>query len=114
MGKTLRELSSDLMEFIVNMHNSAHETGGFKKQRYNNLKVDVMDPRLTRTPQAKITIGISESVYDLVTLQKISGGLGPDERFIQRWLGKESVLADLNEAWKKAEHQVGKAQGADN
>ncbi len=111
MGKTLRELSTDLIEFIVNMHNNSHDSGSFQKQRYNNLKLEMADPRLFKTPQVKIFIGISEATFDLVGLQKISGSLGPDERYVMRWLSKDTVINDLNEMWKNAEQQVGKAYG---
>lgn len=109
MGKTLRELSTDLVEFIINMHNNAHDSGSFHKQRYNNLKLEMADPRLYKTPQIKIHVGISEAVFDLANLQKISGSLGPDERYVMRWLSKDTVINELNEMWKNAEQQVGKA-----
>lgn len=109
MGKNIRELSTDLVDFIVSMHNNAHDSGSFKKQRYNNLKLEMADPRLFKTPQIKIHIGISEAVYDLSVMQKISGSLGPDERYVTRWLSKDYIINDLNEIWKNAEEQVGKA-----
>lgn len=111
MAKTLRELAVDLVEFIINMHSNAHDTSSFKKQRYNNLKLEIADPRLFKTPQVKIFVGISEATFELIGLQKISGSLGPDERYIMRWLAKNSVLNELNEIWKTAEQQAGKAYG---
>ena len=114
MSKTLRELATDLIEFIINMHKNSHDSGSFQKQRYNNLKLEMADPRLFKTPQIKIFVGISEASFDLVGLQKISGSLGPDERYVLRWLSKDTVMNELREIWKNAEQQVGKAYGSDS
>ena len=113
MSKTLNELSRELRDFIFELQDDPHNVTGFKKYRYNNLKIEVMDPRTTPNPQVKITIGMSEATFNIITSEKIAGGLGPDERFVIRWLGKELNLGELKEAWRRAEKQVGKAKGAE-
>ena len=30
----------------------------------------------------------------------MNGSLGPDEKFIQRWLGKTSIMESLQACWK--------------
>lgn len=113
MAKTLNELSRELRDFVIELQSDAHNITGFKKYRYNNLKIEVLDPRITPFPQVKITIGMSEAIFNLVNLEKLSGGLGPDERFVIRWFGRGTNLMELKEAWGRAEKQIGKAQGAE-
>jgi len=113
MSKTLSELSREMRDYIVELQSDAHNVSGVKKYRYNNLKIEVLDPRTAKVPQAKVTIGMSEAVYNIVTMEKVSGGLGPDEKYVIRWFMRGSNLAELKEAWGRAEKQVGKASGAD-
>lgn len=112
MSKTLRELSREMREFIIELQSDSYNITGFKKYRYNNLKIEVLDPRITAFPQAKVTIGMSEAVFNINSLEKISGGLGPDERYVIRWFMRDVNLQEVKEAWKRAEQQIGKATGA--
>ena len=47
------------------------------------------------------------------TIEKISGGLGPDERYVIRWFMRNTNMMEIKEAWRRAEKQIGKAQGAE-
>lgn len=114
MAKTLSEISRELKEFIIELQSDAHNVTGFKKYRYNNLKVEIIDPRLTPVPEVKVTIGMSEAVFNLNTIEKISGGLGPDERYVIRWFTRSTSVQDLKEAYNKAERQIGKAEGPED
>ena len=112
MARTLNELSASLKEFITeNM--DAHNITGMKQYRYNNLKIVVADPRITKVPQFIITIGMSEATFNLLTGEKLSGGLGPDEKYVYRWIDRGSNTQELIEAYRRAERQIGKAQGAE-
>ncbi len=112
MARTLNELSASLKEFITeNM--DAHNITGMKQYRYNNLKIVVADPRITKVPQFIITIGMSEATFNLLTGEKLSGGLGPDEKYVYRWIDRGSNKQELIEAYRRAERQIGKAQGAE-
>ncbi|MBE7709627.1 MAG: hypothetical protein E7Z93_04175 [Cyanobacteria bacterium SIG32] len=113
MAKTLNELSREMRDFIVELQSDAHNITGFKKYRYNNLKIEVLDPRTSTFPQARVTIGMSAAVFNIATLEKISGGLGPDERYVLRWFMRETNLQEVKEAWRRAEKRIGKAQGSD-
>ena len=105
MGKTLHELSIDLINYIVDMHSGQDSTSGFNKARYNNLRLEISSPKITKVPQLKVSIGISESIYNLMPLQKIMGSLGPDERYVYRWISKDIVYNDLIGMWKVAEEE---------
>ncbi len=109
MSKTLSELSRSLKEFIAESQD-AHTSGDIKKYRYNNLKIDISDPRTTKIPQVIITIGMSEASFDIMTGEKISGGLGPDEKYIFRWLDRGSNRGELITIMKNAQRHIGKAQ----
>ena len=52
-------------------------------------------------PIFKISRGISEATYNIVTMEKLSGSLSQDEKYIQRWLKNTSVIMDLKELWDK-------------
>lgn len=110
MAKTLNELSSSLKEFITE-NQDAHNSAGIKQYRYNNLKIEVPDPRTTKIPQFIVTIGMSEATFNLITCEKLSGGLGPDEKYVYRWIDRGSNKQELLEAYKRAEKQIGKATG---
>lgn len=112
MAKTLNELSNSLKEFITEAQD-AHTGNDIKKYRYNNLKIEVSDPRITKTPQIIVTIGMSEATFNIITGEKLSGGLGPDEKYVYRWMDRGSNREELREAFKRAEKNIGKAQSAE-
>ena len=109
MAKTLNEVSRELKDFIVELQSDAHNIGGVNKYRYNNLKVSISDPRTTKNPEIVVSVGMSEATFNLNTREKISGGLGPDERYIIRWLGRDSTYNDLKEIYQQAVANIGKA-----
>lgn len=113
MAKTLSELSRGLKEFLVEIQSDAHSAGSVKSYRYNNLKIEIPDARTAKTPQVVITVGMSEAAFNIITGEKISGGLGPDERYIIRWFDRGSNREELKEAFRRAEKNVGKANADD-
>ena len=110
MSKTLSEITRELKDFIIDLQSDAHNSSGVNKYRYNNLKVEIVDPRTTRVPQVKITVGMSEAVFNIQTSDKASGGLGPDERYVLRWFGRNQTMADLKDIWTQAEKHNGKVE----
>ncbi len=112
MAKTLSELSRLLKEFIIEYHGASSDKGPYK-HRYNNLKIDVLDPRTSKIPQISVSIGISEATFNLLTSEKTSGGLGPDEKYVLRWLDRGSNREELKEILKSAQKHIGKANTSD-
>ncbi len=110
MTKTLNELSRELRDFLVEIQSDAHNVGSVKAYRYNNLKIQVSDPRTVKTPQVIVTIGMSEASFNLLTNEKVSGGLGPEERYVIRWFDRGSNKEELKDAYRRAEKQIGKAK----
>ena len=113
MSKTVSELTRELKDFVVDLQSDAHNQSSVNKYRYNNLKVEIVDPRTTRTPQVRIVIGISEAVFNINSGEKASGGLGPDERYVLRWFSKTGTVSDLKEAWRRAEDSAGTTKEAE-
>lgn len=106
MGRSLNELVTHLKETIENLQSDAHNIAGFNKHRYNNLKIII--PEYASGPKEfKIRIGISEAAYDLNTMEKKSGSLGQDEKYIQRWLKNSTVIMDLKALFDNLETKSG-------
>lgn len=95
--KTLHELATKLQSFIIKCQTDAHNSTNMNVSKYNNLKLK-MDTKLN-FPNLIVGIGISEAVYNFVDGTKTDGGLGPDERYVRKWLGNSNIIAELKEIW---------------
>lgn len=102
MTKSFNELAGDLKDFIVEEHSNYRGIKNISLQRYNNLKVG-MNLSAHAMPHVVIRIGMSEGVYALPHGTKVTGGLGMDERFVLKWLGKPNVFSDLDSQWRMAQ-----------
>src|SRR5574344_190744 len=98
MAKTLNEMADSLKEFIIDNQSGGGKSEGANNPRYNNLKLD-MDIVKEPTPHVIINIAMAEGIFNLKTCEKMNGGLGPDERYVQKWLGKGSIIQDLQAIW---------------
>ncbi|MBP3821248.1 hypothetical protein J6G99_06355 [bacterium] len=95
---TLHELAIRLQDFIVKQQQDAHSTGTLIVSKYNNLKLKMSS--MYPFPHVIISIGISEAIYDIKEIIKIDGGLGPDERFVRKWLMNSANAFDLNQIYR--------------
>lgn len=109
MGKTLNELARSLKELIEDLQSDAHNIKNFNSARYNNLKFK-MDIAKNSNPHVVIAVAMSEATFDLKTGEKLNGSLGPDEKYVIRWLGKSENLESLRENWGNVEKNRGKAR----
>ncbi len=98
MAKTLNELAGDLKEAIIDAQSDAHNKSNMNAARYNNLKL-TMDPQASANPEVVISLAMSEATFNIKTGEKVNGSLGPDERYVLKWLGKTNTLPALNECW---------------
>lgn len=101
MAKTLNELAGDLKTLIIDLQSDAHNRTNINLSRYNNLKLK-MDPSKNSTPHVVISLAMSEAIFNITSGEKITGSLGPDERYAIRWFGKGSTLESLKECWNNA------------
>lgn len=95
--KTLQELAIKLQESIIKQQEDSHNSANLNVTKYNNLKIK-MDTRYSY-PHAIICIGISEAVFNIAEGTKTDGGLGPDEKYVRKWIANSTVISDLKEIW---------------
>lgn len=95
--KTLHELATKLQQYIIKSQQDAHNSTNMNITKYNNLKLR-METKL-HYPNIIITIGISEATFNIKEGTKTDGSLGPDERYVKKWLGGSSVISDLKEIY---------------
>lgn len=95
--KTLHELASKLQTYIIKSQEDAHNQTNLNVTKYNNLKLR-METRL-HYPNVIVCIGISEATFNIADGTKTDGGLGPDEKYVRKWLGSSNIIADLKEIW---------------
>lgn len=95
--KTLHEMAVKLQESIIAQQEDAHNSTTLNVTKYNNLKLK-MSTKYTY-PHVIITIGISEAIFNIADGTKTDGGLGPDEKYVKKWLGTSTVIADLKEIY---------------
>lgn len=101
MSKTFNEMARLLKDLIKDMNSDAHNSKNFKEERYNNMKI-TMDPSKESSPHVTIQIGMSEGTYNISTQQRMSGSLGPDEKYIMRWMNRTGVMDSLKDLWRDA------------
>jgi hypothetical protein len=109
--KTLNELANELRDFIIDLQSDAHNKARIRLERYNNLKL-IMDISANPTPHVKVSLSMSDADFSLKTREKINGGLGPDEKYVIRWLEKPDIVSDLQACWGAVEKNTGKATDA--
>ena len=95
--KTLHEMAKKLQEYIIRSQQDAHNSTNMNVTKYNNLKLK-MDTKI-HFPHVIICIGISEGTFNIAEGTKTDGSLGPDEKYVRKWLGTGSVVADLKEIY---------------
>lgn len=95
--KTLHELAIKLQESIIAQQEDAHNSVTLNITKYNNLKLKMDSTHAY--PHVIIIIGISEAVFNIQDNTKTDGGLGPDEKYVKKWLGSSTVINDLKEIY---------------
>lgn len=108
MPNEFHNVEESLKKFLLNAVSDNYNARNTNMAKYNNLKIFIQPAKFS-SPHFCVTIGISEGVFDLATGDKISGGLGTDERLIRRWLDRSFVRDDLRSAWKKVKKHKSKS-----
>lgn len=100
MVATLNEMANRLQTFIIDMQSDAHTLTSlhFNLSKYNNLKLS-MDEAV-RYPHITVRIGISQATYSLKDAVRMDGGLGPDEKYIRKWLENNVIEYELTEIYR--------------
>lgn len=107
MAKTLNELAGNLKAYLIELQSDAHNKGNLRPERYNNLTLK-MNIAANPTPHVQLFIGMSSAEFELKSGEKTDGSLGPDERYVIRWLDKPNTLPDLRGCWARIEKNRGR------
>ncbi|MDR1168200.1 MAG: hypothetical protein LBK53_04830 [Heliobacteriaceae bacterium] len=98
--RTLNELALNLKETIIKLVTENERIPGTDYHRCNNLKLS-MDPGINTTPHVIVNMGMSEAMFNLRDFGKISGSLGPEEKYVARWFNKPMILEVLRDIWRE-------------
>ena len=102
MAGELHILEESLKEELsAEAQNDMHKPKEANIGKYNNLRI-LMEPGQNKTPHFIVRIGISEAMYNIENGERMSGGLGADERYIRRWFDKTFSKSGLATAWSGA------------
>jgi len=107
MAKTLKDLAEDLRILMIELQSDAHNISSLRPERYNNLRLS-FDMAYNPKPHVIVELSMSAAEYDIKNMEKISGGLGPDDKFVLRWLNKPETIPYLMECWRNAEKNRGR------
>lgn len=95
---SFRELENNLKTFLIEAQSDAHNVKTMSTSRYNNITIS-MDPKKIKQKHVTIKMGMSEAVYTLDSFEKISGGLGYEERLVHRWFDRSGIKSKLEDCW---------------
>lgn len=98
MTATLNEMANKLQTFIIEMQEDAHNIFAINLSKYNNIKLSMDE--IIRYPHITIRIGISEATYSLKDHLRTEGGLGPDEKYVRKWIENSTTIYELTEIYK--------------
>lgn len=101
MSTDLHRLEESLKDFLLREQSDSYNAPNINMPKYNNLKI-FMSPRQNKIPHFIVRIGISEAMYCIDTGERLSGGVGNDEKYIRRWLERVFVREDLEVLWAMA------------
>ena len=99
---TFKDLEANLKSFILQEQSDAHNVKSVNTAKYNNIKI-FMDPAKNQTPHVVIRISISKAIFTINGFNKLNGGLGYEERLVQKWFGRYGIKEKLIELWNFAE-----------
>lgn len=99
MSSEFHTLEESLKKFLSEEQSGKGSSANTNLYKYNNLKI-YMDPKKSTIPHFIVRIGISESMYNLSTGEKLSGGFSSDEALIRKWIDKNLRIMNLDGVWK--------------
>ena len=101
---TFKDLEDNLKSFIIQEQSDAHNIKTVSVAKYNNIKISMLPNKLPQ-PHFIVRISISEATFNLADCTKLNGGLGYEERFIQKWFNRVGNKEKLKDLWDNTEKE---------
>ncbi len=101
---SISRLEYSLAEFLIDYQASHFADIRTFAYKYNNLKI-FMSPLQVSKPHFFVRFGISEACFSIETGNKLDGGLGPEDRMVQKWANRINVHRELETYWKELSHR---------
>ena len=98
MPADFHRMEETLKSYLCDELADSYNKSGQGYYKYNNLKV-YMDPKKSHRPHFIVRIGMSEAMYDLLSYEKLLGGLGAEGKYVKRWAERYLSHDDLSIAW---------------
>ena len=99
---TIKDMEDSLKNYIIQEQSDAHNRTNLNITKYNNIKIS-MNSKKNSTPHVIIRISISEAIFSLKDFSKINGGLGHEEKYVNKWFGRYGIKERLIELWGLSE-----------
>lgn len=109
MAKTLNEITIELKDYILDCLSDPRAKVKVKPFEYNSLNV-TMDTDKEPSPHIIVSLNMSEAIFSIQTGRKLNGGLGPDERYVLKWLERGYNRQKLHETWLSNEQNKKKPE----
>ena len=99
MAETIKVFENSLRDYLIKSLQDSYNNGTKIEYRYNNLKV-FMDPQKNRIPHFYVSLNISEACYSINPVQKLSGSIGTDEKYVLMWASRPNINGELLKHWE--------------
>jgi len=104
MFSSFHAMEQSLRTYLTESQSDSYNSRNASMYKYNNLKIH-MDHKKISTPHIIIRVGISEIIYDIKSWEKLSGGIGTDERYIKLWIERNKENLNLQTLWREAKEE---------
>lgn len=98
MFESIKVFENSLRDYLINVQHDAYNSVEKIEYKYNNLKV-YMDPQKSRTPHFWISLNIVAACYSINPVEKISGTIGNDDKYIYMWASRANINGALKRHW---------------
>lgn len=98
MAESIKVFENSLRDYLINAQIDSHSEASKFEYKYNNLKV-YMEPTKNKTPHFWVSQNISAACYTISPVDRISGSLGTDERFVIMWANRPNINGELRKHW---------------
>ena len=99
MAESIKVFENSLRDYLIKSLQDAYNNGTKIEYRYNNLKV-FMEPQKNRIPHFYVSLNISEACISITPVQKLSGSIGTDDKYVLMWANRPNINGELLKHWE--------------